>query len=1352
MFSRKLCILFTVFTLSISSVFSQNFFERINDKDGLNQNTIIDIHQDKSGFIWMGTPNGLIRYDGNKFISYNNQPGDETSIIGNTVNFIYDNGESLWLETNDGFSVYSFAHNSFSEIKEFSKYIKKGHKVRAIIPLADQTKWMVTSKGILRIKEIGNTYKVTEVDLSSILTNNDHPILSVQNHNNRFYMCTSQELYIFDRVEAGTLKLIEVIHKDTYHLNWFIELTLDQENEKLYVTGRKSLLAFDISWEKAKLLKLDFFDEHFKRYDVGAITTSVKDHEGNLWIGMRNGGAMKYNTKTFKKQFYVNSDNPKSISSNIILDIMIDRFGTIWFGTGLGGVSILNTHQRLFYTLSNTTKIEKSLSSNRISSSLVDSKGHLWAGTFQSGINRSKEQFSLANIDELSFEYFIEQAQIFDIIECNEQIFIGTNKGLYIYDLNSERLISPKNQPPYLKNINSFEKLDDKLIFYANGKLLALHLQKKITSEKKLSFEDIGAKIVNFSVLNNIQVNQIYNDGVKGILLATDQGLFHLDTTFTYLTQYKTNVKDNTSIGANRILSIYRSQKNELWIGTFGGGLNLAIEKENKIDGFSRITKKDGLLDNMVYGILEDKEGNIWLTNNNGVTKYNAKEKQLKVFNNSVELLANNMQKGVFFKDKYGIMFFTTLKGLTVFNPMDIKPIPFAPLPQITQFKVRNEVIEPNKKYDGEILLNTSIDRASKIVLPSDMNQIILEVGTIFNGGRNNIKYAYRLKGVDDDWVMKDFKQREISYAGLSPGKYQLEIKGYNGDGMESETVKTLTIIIEHPWYANNYAYTVYLLLLFLLCFICFTYFTKMWKLKQKVRKEQRDKKHLKEINEAKLTFFTNVSHELRTPLTLILTPLEKLAYDDRLDDDLKGYVQNINKNGQRLMSLTNSLIDFKQNGKDDFEINLTEQNIIPFIKKTTNAFQDYSKDKNITFKVDLNKNDIIGQFDQVLLERIIFNLLSNAFKYTENGGEVSFSAHQVKGDLVFKIQDTGIGIDEGKLDHIFDNFYKANNMETVFGSSGIGLFLVKQLVDLHDGEIKVDSKIHKGTTFTVRIPVLGYDENRKAFDQRTEEPVPLLSAIDEGKPKILLVEDNAELRKMIYELFKSKYQLYLAENGVEGYDLAVEVAPDLVILDVNMPKMNGYELADKLKGNYATNHIPMIFLTAMVDFESKKKIFEKGGQVHIGKPFSPYVLELQVDNLIKQKKDGITKLKQDIKSNPKKEQQLTEDEKWLKGVQKIMEENYGENKYGVKSLAESLDMNYVQFYSKFKEITGQSPIEYLKLFRLKKAEHLFKNDDGLSVREVIYQVGFKSSSYFTHIFKDEYKMTPTQFKKMHSN
>lgn len=1338
-------LLFTLMIPFVTQANASRYYDRISDENGFNQQTVNCLYQDEYGFVWMGTPNGVIKYDGKDYQTFNYLPNDSTSIIDNSIRFIHgDQQGQLWFGTDKGISIYSFDEDQFSVIQSLNKKLDTLSPLQNIIQLDSLTQWVITSKEVLEVRKEATNYTIKELELDFI-QENDH-LIDIHFNDNRCYILSDNTLYVAKREDSGNYTLIEGVKTEKAGEVKFVDFLFNEKGNHCYIATENQILTYDLNWEIIQLINTSEIKIPHSNSKL-RINKIRKDKEGNIWVATQNGGVVQYFVKT--KTFLQNDASESVLMNNEVLDILQDNLGVYWFATSEKGICIFDPYKKPFKVIKHDETNPTSISSNLVSGFFMDSEQRLWLGGFKNGLNRSNEPFELENTNNLSFEKEFGNMTIYAFSQYKHFVLIATQNGLKIYDSKTKKYIKYQPQRELKNTVTVMEVIDDHLYLYSGYKFSVFSLNE-VTKNGSISLvlerEDKYDNILR--LLKKQDVQKIYNDGARGLLIGSEKGLYQTDRNFSKLTLYKSNKNEENALGSNRIFSIYRDSSGQLWIGTFGAGLYKAVEKEDKIDHFEKISP---FPDNVVYSIMEDKNNRLWMSTDVGIVVYDTRSQQIKHYNVSDGLITNKFRKNSFGKDKYGTMLIGSLKGIVVFNPMEIHDSPISPQPQILKMKVKNKVIEPQKEYEGEVLLNVPIYKTTEVTLPYTMNQITLELGAISYGSKNNIKFEYRLKGVDNGWVQKDADQGYANYTKLSPGEYLFEVKTLNRDGVESKEIKQLLIKIETHWFKTVWAYLTYITIVLLIVFGIYKYIANMVSLEKKVLAEKKDKEHLIEINEAKLTFFTNISHEIRTPLTLILTPLERLTDHEKLHPELKSFVRNININGQRLLNLTNSLIDFRKIGKGEIELKSVQQDIVPFMRKTAEAFLGYAKDKKIDYSIDIEEKSVIGWFDKAVLERIIFNLLSNSFKYTKEKGKITFKVWLVEKQLRFEIKDSGVGISEKDQNYIFDIFYKGNHQPTKFGSSGIGLYLVKQLVELHSGKIEFESKEKLGSVFSVSIPTGVMETNEVAeevlevvdFDGKEEENQETTST----KKKILLVEDNEELRQLVHQMFHKEYQVFLAKDGVEGFEIALKEQPSLVITDVNMPNMNGYELSEKLKNTAETSHVMIIFLTAMADIESQKIALEKGGQIHISKPFSPKVLALQVKNLLSQAEKETKVIKKKIIMSPEKEEIQTKDDIFLQKVNEELEKGYQENSYSIEQLADALNMSYIQFYRKFKTLTDSNAKQYLREFRLRKAKELIEKDPDLSVYDVMYSVGFNSHSYFTISFKKVYGMTPATLR-----
>ena len=1378
------CLLLCVFTSnSFATEDAPLIFEKISNKEGLNQNSVFSIIQDKTGFIWLGTSNGLIKNDGTVFKSYVPHPGDSTTLLNNVVTDVFeDDREILWVGTQNGLCLYEPDRDAFVWVDEFNKLLsKKSIFFHEIMQTKDRNYWLATSEGLFIVQEKTeiplrfSVRKVTQTQTGQqIFTENTQFKDILELADGTILTATNQGLFHLRKQNNGEIAFLKKFKYLNEKNLRFTEIFADK-NGLIWVGTQDGLRFLQITDNSGKYNYDSTTPPGFASEEIRLkrtnITSFLEDTKNHLFIGTYTKGLYRLHKSTGKIENYrPQPENPYSISSNVINDMLFDQSGVIWLATAHGGLDKIDLSRKPFFNLSAQYFNPNSLSSNLISGILQDSKNRLWVGTFQEGMNISKAEFSFADIYQTEFRKVLKNERILFFQETPDRlILIGTNKGLTIYDLDTENFVSFPDNHPFLrflgdKQINYLLQIDKEIWVGESNKLSKITLKN---STRDLLTGDFTYTAYAEQTSPTDIINVMLHDPETGIWFGTRNGLYLLKKNGQADFEiFRHDVRNKQSISSNNIFSLYKDQETgNIWVGTFGGGINKIIfDGEKNVKGFERITKRDGLPDNAIYSISEDKKGFLWLSTDGGIVKMNPETQAVKVFNMEDGLSANNFRKNSALQLENGTLLLGGLNGLTIFNPLSILENPYPPYPVITDLKVLNESVYPNQKFRGQVILEKPIYKTKQITLPYHLNQVTFEFAAMHYAAPKKNSFRYKLEGADADWILVNNSQNFASYSDLNAGKYIFKLQSFNGDGLPSEEIRTLELTIENPFYKTGWAYLLYLVLLSLIGFFGYRYAMDMVGLRRRVAEEEREIQRIKELNEAKLEFFTDMSHELRTPLTLIVSPLEHILKDEELPRNLKRRMRDINENGRKLLDLTNSLIDFRKVGEGKMKLTVVKSDLGKFLLKTATAFQNYAEDRNIDFRIITPKKAVKGWFDPNIVERVLFNLLSNAFKYTPKNGKVEVYLEKADSETArIKVTDTGKGMSKKELANIFERYFTSNPIKSLFGTSGIGLSLVKKLLDLHNGQIEVKSSQRKGTSFEITLPI-GNGEEVPVPEEEVEELMPVeasppavVSSEKARKPilasnqkrTLLIVEDNPEIQVIITNIFAEEFTVLIAGDGAEGYKAAVEHKPDLIISDVMMPNVSGFELSAKLKNDIRTSHIPLILLTALNDFESKKTGFEQGGDVYVSKPFSPELLELQVHNLLKtkQKEQEYQKTKTAMEPSVPV---ATENRKevFLQNVIDVIEKNYQSSDLTVDRIAQETHLSYIQFYRKFKAITGINAKEYIRTFRLKKAAHIFKNNPGKSVSEVMYSVGFSSLSHFTSAFKKEFGVTPTQFKK----
>jgi signal transduction histidine kinase/ligand-binding sensor domain-containing protein/DNA-binding response OmpR family regulator len=1347
-------------------------FDHFNLDDGLSQYTVYCIVQDNKGFLWFGTADGLNRYDGYKFKIFRNDPIDSSSLSANRIYSLYeDSKQNLWIGT------YGGGLNKFNrETETFLNYQNtpgdnkslSDNEVLTIYEDRSQTLWIGTEGGGL------------------------NKFLREEDHFKHYKNIPSDQNSLSDDI-------VQVIFGDHSGVLW-------------------------IGTRHGGLNKFASQKEQFNRYihnplDQSSISNDevrsiYKDSNGNLWIGTGNGGLNKFDTsdETFTR-YKVNPSDPKSINSNRIFSIVEDKMGSLWIGTMGGGLNKYIEESDNFISYTTNPYVSTSLSNDGIFSLFEDNTGVLWIGTYGGGINKldsRKQQFALYRNDPNN-PNSLGNNKVFSILEDHSgNIWIGTSGGLNKYDRAAKRFTVYKSRPndsgslsndevlsicedksgqlwigTYWAGLNLFNRERNIFINYKHDPSDPYSIsENKIFTvyEDSDGFLWIGTdggglnkfdkdkkQFIHYKYdpndITSLSANRIFSiceDNSGDLWVGTDRGgLNKFNKKTKKFKSYKNDPTSPSSISSDGVFSIYESKLGDLWIGTYGGGLNKFIRDEEK---FERFTIKDGLPSNVVYGILEDESGNLWLSTNFGLSKFNPQSNSFKNYNVTDGLQSNEFNQGAFFKGKTGEMFFGGTNGFNIFHPDSIKENPYLPKIVITEFQLLHKPVPIG--YDslfGRTILHKSILETEQIELNYDDNVISFEFSALDFWNPQKNQYAYIMEGFDEEWTHTDAKIRLVTYTNLDPGKYVFRVKGSNNDGIWNEAGTAIKIIINPPWWATWWAYTIYGIMIISLFVILRQYDLRRQKLKQQLELEREHAVKLEEIDQMKSRFFTNISHEFRTPLTLILGPAEKII-SETIDNNAGKQAGLIKRNANLLLDLINQLLDLSKIEAGKLKLEASLSNLSSFVKGITKSFDSLAEGKDIALKIHIEKQNIVAYFDKEKMQKIITNLLSNAFKFTMKGGEVEVKLFETaRNSVMLSVRDTGVGISDKDLPKIFDRFYQSDSSSTrESGGTGIGLALTKELVELHDGKISIDSKEGEWTEVIVELPfgmdhpeanqIVKLDEEnliekeifiRDSFSGTSEiEDHELISA---DKNILLIVEDNYDVREFIRDSISKDFNIVEAINGEQGLRKAEKYIPDLIISDVMMPKMDGYEMMRRVKQDEKTSHIPVILLTAKSDRDSKLEGLGLGADDYLTKPFDIKELMARIKNLIEtrillqQKFSGgsfVQKIKDKPGLNPL-------DEKFINKILDVIDVHLSEEEFSIEEISEEVGMSRAQIYRKMKALTGKSPSLFLRSFRLNKAKEMIQSKE-LSISEISYKVGFASPAYFSRCFKDEFGYPPS--------
>jgi ligand-binding sensor domain-containing protein/signal transduction histidine kinase/DNA-binding response OmpR family regulator len=1335
-------------------------FKNLSLKEGLSQSSVLSILQDKKGFLWFGTRDGLNKYDGNEFTIYRHNLEDSTSLSHNFVKILHqDLKGNLWVGTIDGLNKYNPETNSFHKYRIETH--KNNNESIAIWDIAEDSEghlWLGTEDGLKKFNiKNGAFVQYVYNDVDKKIFNSPTRSLFITD-DNQLWIKTIDYIGVYD-LKTKTSKQYSYPENSATILNKNIVTKIYQDKEKNIWLGFDSGLAILNKDADA----FEFFK--IKSNNTIAVEDEVRsiceDYLGNLWIGTYNGLYILNPEKTRISHYIHDENNANSLSQNSIYKIYEDIKGDMWIGTYAGGVSYFDRSFDVFKhipTGTNNTKLNYKV----VSAIVEDENSNLWIGTEGGGVNFYNEKKG-------TFKYYTNNPNDPNSLSANNvktiiqdhagNFWIGTHLG----GLN---FLNPNKRP--LKFIR-FKYSANKENGLSNNRVISLHedYQNNIwigTSGGGLNVLNVKTNVITqIADTQNTLGNLVYviskTSEDQHLLVGGSNGLAKINIENKQLIPINYLGKNNSTQVSNVVLCIYEDKNKNLWIGTEGDGLYYYETRSSKT---TKYNTTNGLPNDIVYGIVPDNNNNIWLSTNYGLSRINLQSFQIKNFNESDGLQSNEFNFGAYLKSKKGELLFGGTNGFNVFNPNDIVENTFVPPVTITSFKVNNKPF-----------LNVT-DSTERITLRHKQNVFNFDFVALSYSQPNKNQYAYKLEGFDSDWNYIGNK-KSATYTNLDAGDYVFMVKASNNDGLWNEKGAAIPItILPAPW-RTWWAYLVYAILLTIIILIIRKYSLIRIKERNELKEERLEKQRISEVNKLKLELFTNISHDFRTPLTLILGPLERLLKLENNDSFIKKQHEVMYRNASTLMELINQLLDFRKNESGKLFLTASKSNIVPFVNGIKLAFDELASAKNIDFSISSSSDDIEVWFDQTKLKKIIFNLLSNAFKFTPDNGKISLeiltteksNKEELHDYVKIRVNDNGKGIPKANKKFIFDRFYQLGERS----GTGIGLALTKNLVELHQGVINVKSNENKGTSFTVSLPLGNTHLSSEQMIENTEnvleddlfnlekavyvdkEIIEIKEQsqieeklIDASLASILIVEDNTEVRTFIKTIFTKKYNVFEAEDGKIALEVAKNQDIDLIISDVMMPVMDGIEMCNEIKTNIKTSHIPVILLTAKTAQEAQNTGYQIGADAYITKPFDASILAVRVVNLLKSRRNLIDKFKKDIILQPKELTITSTDELFLKKAIDIVEENLSNSEFSITDFIDQMGTSRSVLYRKLKVLTDQSISEFIKSIKLKRAAQLISKSD-LNISEIAFDLGFNDLKHFRKSFQKMFNVLPSQYR-----
>jgi len=1353
--NRVLLLCFLLLTQSV--IYSQSIDYRLNNMSnikGLSQSSVIAIHQDNLGQMWFGTRDGLNKFDGHNFTIFKNNPTDSLSISNNDILSIEEDRKgNIWIGTYNGLNCYNPITNVFTRFfHENNKTSLSNNTVWCVKEIQNEI-WVGTSYGLSIYNKETNEYTTvyhSDSDLSSL---SDNYVLSIlETKSGAIWIGTANGLNkLIERKEG--LFSFEHYKTSENSTSLFVQSIEEDSNNNIWIgTKNNGLLKYDAVSKKVISFYLNEKDYKINN-DVRALGI---DKKGALWVGayggiivVDNNGLIKQTNEIFKL------DKIKSV--------YIDRNGSVWMGTYYKGVSVWDVSNINFTNL-NQNSGESSLSYDAVGSMTSDKNNNLYFATEGGGItifNSKTEKTSYLTTynskklksDNTKSLYLSDEGLL----------WIGTfTDGISVYNTNTKKFevnkVS-KNLQTLLKQAGVYDikkGADNTLWIGTFGKGLIKY------NTKDKTFREIGAGNKSDGFLSNNRVRSILVDKNKNIWVGTQSGLNLIKPIDTDFSSYSMQnfFFDNDVLSGDDILALFKDSNDSIWVGIKGKGLFLYNGTS-----FDRIDLNDDNLDTIsVHSILEDSKGNLWLGSNQGIIKFSYRKKEVTIYDQKDGVISNEFSNNVSLKLGANSLYFGGPAGVTYFNANNIRVNKYSPQVLLTDFKIENESVVINGESD---ILKQSITYTKEVILSYDKSNfsISFSIPNFINSANN--QYAYRLVGLENQW--RTTTNPEANYTIQNAGDYMFEVKGANNDGIWNNEPTVLKITVKPAPWLSIWAMLLYGLLIGLSIYGLVRIMKSKTKLKYQLEMEHNESEKNKDINQAKLQFFTNISHEFRTPLTLITGPLQQILFNYNGSNAMYKKLLVIESSANHLLRLINRLMDFRKLENNQFSLESAEGNIVKFLHEIFLSFSEFGKDGDYTYTFNTSDKEILLYYDRYKLERVFYNLISNAYRYTPKGGVISVNIIKLEKEILIEVSDTGVGIAEEYIDKIFDRFFEIpihnKPQENYNKGTGIGLSIAKNIVKLHKGRIKVENKKDQGVVFVVTLPLgrehLSENEILKDFkisDDLSQYEVQLDLKqnniedndiddllVHEGRHTILVVEDNKPLRSFIKNFLKKDYNILEAENGKIAMQKAIKHVPDLIISDVIMPEMVGTELCANIKENLKTSHIPVILLTSRTSLVYKFEGLESGADDYISKPFDLKEFKLRIKNLL----ESTQRLKHKFSSeNNFSASEITVsslDEELLRKAIEIVENNISNEQFDITLFCSELGISRTLLFTKIKAWTNFTPNGFIQEVRLKTAAQLLEQNK-INISQIGYKVGFRSPKYFSKCFQKKYGVTPTQY------
>lgn len=1366
MIRKSFSILFLILSVLTLHAEKTNYLYSFNSdlNEGISQLSVMTIYQDSRGYLWFATKNGLNRFNGKEYKIYHREDGNEQSLSNNSVTSITEDQEGfLWVGTSNGLNRIDLNTN---EIKRYNLETNGlvANSISTVYTDRSGCLWVGTWEGLNRYNREGDHFEYIPIEDD---TERAMIVTLLEDSSGRFWIGTRNKgLLLCD-----------------HQMNLISQFTSESKNMPLNNNNITSIYEDDkkqiwVGCKNSGLNKINLRDNEVTSYtnlNSGLSNNSVRciiEWQGKLLIGTFDGifDLDKATERIVKVAGY--DDINKSLSHYSVYCFCVDRDETLWVGTFAGGVNYLNKFTNRFVL--HKPQEELNIRTGIYGAITYESPEDLWIATEGYGLlnyNKRTNESHYYLIDP-SVRFAFNTNIIKSVFYEDGYVWCGTTKGeIYKFNIKTKKF-SLYHQYPIEYSIYSIIR-DHNDVLWVGGASTEFGLTCFVNDSLVTTFYNNVDEPIYFS---NVRCILEEEDGVF-LLGSTAEGLLRFDTHKKQLTKYSNEASvEKYRIPNNYISAIVRTKSGEIWVSTYGGGI-FQLDESKAIRRI--MTVREGLLDNNICTLVESSDQRLWMSTVNGLIMFDPAKDEVRNYHrhNGIDIREFTLHSGIALPD--GSLCFAGSNGFVTFHVEAMDKNNNIPPVVLEQLSVNNH---PVKVGDESAILNKVLDGMETIRLAYNENNFSITYQALNYIYATQNQYAYKLEGYDTDWNYVG-ERNSAFYTNLSPGKYIFHIKASNNDGVWNEEGRSLAIVVQPPLWRTWYAYLFYVIALAAIIYGILYYVNIKRNLEAGLKMKQLEKQKQEEFHQAKIRLFTNFSHELRTPLMLIITPFEELVKRVDIPAELHDKLSIIYKNAQKLLLLVNQLMDLHKNQAGSMDLKVSEGDICEYIKEIYYAFNQIALTNEVKFTLNCTPKTINGWFDKSLLEKVVFNLLSNAFKYTASGESVLMEVSEVtlkeldpkridglyKDEnihyVILKVKDSGKGIEEGEADKIFTPFYQIPETSGInLSGTGIGLSLVYTIVQLHRGVIYVDHTETKGACFVVILPVSRSAFSEEQIESRETDKIaeitntedisvslPVPENKDQPKYKILLVEDDKDVRDYLKKSLETEYIVIEAADGVRAYEKVVQDFPDLVLSDIMMPKRDGLELCTMIKNDIRIGHIPVILMTARSMVVHIKEGFQAGADDYIVKPFNMDVLQTRIRSLLASREQLKKLYGKRFSPDVMGIEVKSADERFSQKLFDVIEKNISNEKLDVELLCTEIGISRANLYRKLKSITELSPMELIRNKRLEMAAKLLKESE-MNVSEIASHLGFNSHSYFSNSFKTFYGCTPTEFVQIKNN